>query len=339
MGLIAYAFQRGRRDFASVTSCSPALRPRRRRRGRGRRGPAARPGGVTHGQSRRHRPGYHQLGHRRWEGGQPTSSPTPRAPAPPRRWWRSPRTGNGWWASWPGGRRSSIRRAPSTRPSGSSAASSTRSRRRPGGRLRRRARTRTASRGSRSGASCTRPRRSARMILRKLADDAGRYLGEKVTEAVITVPAYFNDAQRTRPRTPAGSPGSRCCGSSTSRPRRRWPTGWTSRSTRRCWSSTSAAARSTSACSTSATAWSRSGPRRATPTWAATTSTGGSWTTSPTSSRRRTASTCGRTRRRCSGCSKPPRRPRSSSARSPRRRSTCPSSPRTRPGRSTSRPR
>jgi molecular chaperone DnaK len=32
--------------------------------------------------------------------------------------------------------------------------------------------------------------------LRKLADDAGKFLGERVTEAVITVPAYFNDAQR-----------------------------------------------------------------------------------------------------------------------------------------------
>ena len=33
-------------------------------------------------------------------------------------------------------------------------------------------------------------------MLRKLVDDASRFLGEKVTEAVITVPAYFNDAQR-----------------------------------------------------------------------------------------------------------------------------------------------
>lgn len=33
-------------------------------------------------------------------------------------------------------------------------------------------------------------------ILRKLAGDAAKYLGEKVTDAVITVPAYFNDAQR-----------------------------------------------------------------------------------------------------------------------------------------------
>src|SRR5262245_58892505 len=34
------------------------------------------------------------------------------------------------------------------------------------------------------------------MILQKLRSDAEAYLGEKVTEAVITVPAYFNDAQR-----------------------------------------------------------------------------------------------------------------------------------------------
>ncbi len=36
----------------------------------------------------------------------------------------------------------------------------------------------------------------AAMILRKLAEEAERYLGEEVTGAVITVPAYFNDAQR-----------------------------------------------------------------------------------------------------------------------------------------------
>jgi molecular chaperone DnaK len=40
------------------------------------------------------------------------------------------------------------------------------------------------------------PEEVSALILRKLADDAGKYLGEKVTEAVITVPAYFNDAQR-----------------------------------------------------------------------------------------------------------------------------------------------
>src|SRR5215211_3791677 len=40
------------------------------------------------------------------------------------------------------------------------------------------------------------PEEISALVLRKLAEDAGRYLGERVTEAVITVPAYFNDAQR-----------------------------------------------------------------------------------------------------------------------------------------------
>lgn len=40
------------------------------------------------------------------------------------------------------------------------------------------------------------PQEISAMILRKLADDASAYLGEKVTSAVITVPAYFNDSQR-----------------------------------------------------------------------------------------------------------------------------------------------
>ncbi len=40
------------------------------------------------------------------------------------------------------------------------------------------------------------PQEVSAMILRKLADDAEAYLGEKVTQAVITVPAYFNDSQR-----------------------------------------------------------------------------------------------------------------------------------------------
>jgi len=40
------------------------------------------------------------------------------------------------------------------------------------------------------------PQQISSMILQKLKADAESYLGEKVTEAVITVPAYFNDAQR-----------------------------------------------------------------------------------------------------------------------------------------------
>lgn len=40
------------------------------------------------------------------------------------------------------------------------------------------------------------PEEISAQVLRKLVEDAARYIGEKVTEAVITVPAYFNDAQR-----------------------------------------------------------------------------------------------------------------------------------------------
>ncbi|MGO9781619.1 MAG: molecular chaperone DnaK [Streptosporangiaceae bacterium] len=40
------------------------------------------------------------------------------------------------------------------------------------------------------------PEEISALVLRKLTEDAAKFLGEKVTEAVITVPAYFNDAQR-----------------------------------------------------------------------------------------------------------------------------------------------
>ena len=40
------------------------------------------------------------------------------------------------------------------------------------------------------------PEEISAQVLRKLADDASKYVGEKITKAVITVPAYFNDSQR-----------------------------------------------------------------------------------------------------------------------------------------------
>jgi len=44
------------------------------------------------------------------------------------------------------------------------------------------------------------PEEISALVLRKLAEDASKFLGEKVNEAVITVPAYFNDAQRQATR-------------------------------------------------------------------------------------------------------------------------------------------
>src|SRR5215468_5628324 len=40
------------------------------------------------------------------------------------------------------------------------------------------------------------PEEISAQVLRKLVEDASKFLGERITEAVITVPAYFNDAQR-----------------------------------------------------------------------------------------------------------------------------------------------
>jgi molecular chaperone DnaK len=52
-----------------------------------------------------------------------------------------------------------------------------------------------------------RPEEISAMILQKLKADAEARLGEKITEAVITVPAYFNDAQRQATKTPEKLPG------------------------------------------------------------------------------------------------------------------------------------
>jgi molecular chaperone DnaK len=50
-------------------------------------------------------------------------------------------------------------------------------------------------------------------ILRKIKEVAEQFLGADVDQAVITVPAYFNDRQRRRSAMRASSPGSRCSAS------------------------------------------------------------------------------------------------------------------------------
>ena len=78
----------------------------------------------------------------------------------------------------------------------------------------------TATPGSRCRGKKYSPAEISAIILQKMKQTAEDYLGEKVTEAVITVPAYFNDSQRQatkdagRDRRPRTS-----CASSTSRPR------------------------------------------------------------------------------------------------------------------------
>src|SRR5271166_5049937 len=111
------------------------------------------------------------------------------------------------------------------------------------------------------------------LILRQLKRSAERFFGGPVTKAVITVPAYFNDAQRQATKTPAASPASKSCAWSTSRPPHRSPTASTKNRTASSPFTTSAAARSTFRFSSCMTAFSKSSPPTATPISAATTST------------------------------------------------------------------
>ena len=102
------------------------------------------------------------------------------------------------------------------------------------------------------------PSQISACILQKMKETAEAYLGAKVEQAVITVPAYFNDAQRQATKD-AGKIAelAKCCASSASRRRRLSPTGSTRTRLARSRSTTSGAAVSIFRYSKSATVYSK----------------------------------------------------------------------------------
>ena len=140
------------------------------------------------------------------------------------------------------------------------------------------------------------PQQISAMILQKLKADAEAYLGEPVTEAVITVPAYFNDSQRQATKdagTIAGLNVKRIINEPTAAS---LAYGIDKEDDQKIMVYDLGGGTSMSPSSRWATASPKFWPPTATPIWAATTSTSASSTGWQTPSRPRTASTCARIR-------------------------------------------
>ena len=179
------------------------------------------------------------------------------------------------------------------------------------------------------------PEEISALILRKLAEDAAKSLGERVTEAVITVPAYFNDAQRqaTQDAGKDRRPGGAADHQRADRRRPRLRHGQEGHETVLVFDlgggtfDVSMLDVGDGVVEVRATAGDThlggdDFDRRIVDYLA-------------DEFKKDNGSICATTRRPCSGCTRRQRRPRSSCPRSPRPQSTCPSSPPTRAGPST----
>ena len=157
------------------------------------------------------------------------------------------------------------------------------------------------------------PQQISAFILQKLKRDAEAYLGEKITDAVITVPAYFSDAQRQATKEAGTIAGLNVLRIISESDAAAIAYHWEKEGSAQILVFDLGGGSLSTRCSTSATELSRSRRPAATTTSVVTTgtsalSTGWCRTSSPA-----TASTCPRTRWRCSGCARPRRRQRSSS--------------------------